>query len=588
MIGIPPLFKHLCDGTLEQLSATPAFKRVVDAKPHTPVYTMHKYFARRPWNVFREIISYYTKAGEIVLDPFSGGGVTVVEALKLGRKVIGVDVNPLATYVTRMEVQPVDLEVLQQAFNGVKRNVKRQIMSMYRTTCSKCGSEAVADWLEWEEPQIQILRLKYECPVCGYSGEKKPTPADKELARRIAEGFDSTVEREHLSFPRNPIPPGDKTASLFSQNLNNFADLFTKRNLLALAILRKEIDSLGETCGDFLRFVFSSSLKWASRQSHLRGDIVEGWALHAYWIYPKSLEINVWNTFERRWQAVKRGKRYSNRVIEECRFGETFEDLRTRATCLILTRTSADLPLPDDSVDTIVTDPPYGGNVNYGELSDFWTIWFSDGKLIDKKEEVLVNRTQAKKVEDYENMLASVFKECYRVLKDGRYLVSTFNSRDLRIVASYVVAASKAGFQLHPDGLLYQKPIRAYTTTFHAMQIGAFVGDFVFTFVKAKEEPRITLVSDELGRINHYVENLVNEEVGGGIAEPQVREKAYRVLIPFLAKYACSDIEACRSAVAFFEGQMKRQDEHFKRVRAKITSERRRSYLSRKPKRGSN
>jgi SAM-dependent methyltransferase len=574
---------------LDQLPATSAFNRVIEAKPHTPVYTMHKYFARRPWNVFRELISHYTSPREIVLDPFCGGGVTVVEALKLGRKVIGVDVNPLATYVTCMEVRPVDIEVLEQAFNRVRRNVRQRIMPMYRTTCSKCKAEAYADWLEWEEPTKQILRLKYECPACAYSGEKRPAEADNKLAQQIEKDFDSTIDREHLRFPRTPIPPGDKTDSLLSQNVNYFHELFTRRNLLALAILRKEIDSIENTYGDFLRFVFSSSLKWASRQSHLRGEIVEGWALHAYWIYPKSLEINVWNTFERRWRAVKRGKRYSNRTLEACRFAESFEDLnRGRATSLILTGSSADLPLPTESVDTIVTDPPYGGNVNYGELSDYWTIWFRDGKLIDKTNEVIVNRTQAKKVEDYESLLHSVFKECYRVLKTGRCLISTFNSRDLRIVASFVVAASKAGFVLHPDGLLYQKPIRAYTTTFHAMQIGAFVGDFVFTFMKTKQEPTVVPAREELGRINQYVENLVNEEVSGGIAEPQVREKAYRALIPFLAKYAGSDIDACRSAVEFFEGEMKRQDEHFKNVRARITSERRRTFLSRERKRRSN
>ena len=291
-------------------------------------------------------------------------------------------------------------------------------MSMYRTTCPKCKAEAYADWFEWDESAKQILRLKYECPACGHSGEKRPTDADNELAQHIEQDFDSSIEREHLSFPRTAIPPGDKTGSLLSQNVNYFHELFTKRNLLALAILRKEIDSMKNAEGDFLRFVFSSSLKWASRQSHLRGEIVEGWALHAYWIYPKSLEINVWNTFERRWQAVARGKRYSNRTIEACRFAESFDDLsRGRATCLILTGSSTDLPLPSESVDTIVTDPPYGANVNYGELSDYWTIWFRDGKLIDKKDEVIVNRTQAKKVEDYESLLHSVFKECYRVLK---------------------------------------------------------------------------------------------------------------------------------------------------------------------------
>ena len=543
---------------------------------------MHKYFARRPWNVFREMITHYTELGEIVLDPFCGGGVTVVEALKLGRKVIGVDVNPLATYVTSMEVRPVDAEALEQAFNRLKRNVRPRIMSLYKTKCSKCGAEAFADWFEWDESKKQILRLKYECPVCAYRGQMKPTKSDSDLAQQIDENFDSTIDREKLSFPRTTIPSGDKTDSLLSQNVNCFSDLFTRRNLLTLAILRKEIDSMDGIHRDFLRFVFSSSLKWVSRQSHLRGEIVEGWALHAYWIYPKSLEINVWNTFERRWQAVKRGKRYSNRTIDTCRLGESFEALtRGGATCLILNRSSTDLPLPDGSVDTIITDPPYGGNVNYGELSDFWTIWFNDGKLIDKTEEVIVNKTQKKKVQDYENLLYSVFNECYRVLKTGRCLVSTFNSRDLRVVASFVIAASRAGFVLHPDGLLYQKPIRAYATTFHAMQIGAFVGDFVFTFMKNGRETAVKPIREELAKVNEYVKNLVNEEVSGGIAEPKVREEAYGMLIPFLAKYASSDIEVCRSAVEYFESEMRRQDEHFKNVRVSMTSERRRAFLSR-------
>ncbi len=59
---------------------------------------MHRYFARRPWSVFRELIAHYSNPGSIILDPFCGGGVTVVEGLRLGRKVIGVDINPLATF----------------------------------------------------------------------------------------------------------------------------------------------------------------------------------------------------------------------------------------------------------------------------------------------------------------------------------------------------------------------------------------------------------------------------------------------------------------------------------------------------------
>lgn len=81
-------------------------------------------------------------------------------------------------------------------------------------------------------------------------------------------------------------------------------------------MLLKEIEAVRDTdARDLLRFAFSGSLKWVSRQSHLRGETVEGWAMHAYWIYPKSLEINVWNTFSHRFHAVLRGKRYSNNQI---------------------------------------------------------------------------------------------------------------------------------------------------------------------------------------------------------------------------------------------------------------------------------
>ena len=75
-------------------------KKAVVAKRHTAQYRMHKYFARRPYNVFQNLIKHYTNKGDIILDCFCGGGVTVFEAAALERKVIGVDINPLATFIT--------------------------------------------------------------------------------------------------------------------------------------------------------------------------------------------------------------------------------------------------------------------------------------------------------------------------------------------------------------------------------------------------------------------------------------------------------------------------------------------------------
>ena len=48
------------------------------AKTHTPMYLMHKYWARKPHNIVSEYIKRYSKEGDTVLDPFAGSGVTAI------------------------------------------------------------------------------------------------------------------------------------------------------------------------------------------------------------------------------------------------------------------------------------------------------------------------------------------------------------------------------------------------------------------------------------------------------------------------------------------------------------------------------
>jgi len=133
-------------------------ERPVNAASHNAVYKMHRYYARRPWNVFEHIIKHYTKEDDLILDPFCGGGVTVVESLKLKRKVIGVDLNPLATFITRMEVEPLDVTEFKIVFNKIIRILEKDISPLYKTTCNKCENEAIANWFEWSNV--------FKCPSC--------------------------------------------------------------------------------------------------------------------------------------------------------------------------------------------------------------------------------------------------------------------------------------------------------------------------------------------------------------------------------------------------------------------------------------
>ena len=142
-------------------------------------YQMHKYFARKPANIVAEYISKYSKRGEIVLDPFCGSGVTPTEALRLGRKAIAIDLDPVAVFLTRLTCQPTDLADLQKAFDRLKETVKEEINKLYLTKCPKCQADAITTHTIWqfegkESTKTKPLEIWYKCqnPHCNSTGEK--------------------------------------------------------------------------------------------------------------------------------------------------------------------------------------------------------------------------------------------------------------------------------------------------------------------------------------------------------------------------------------------------------------------------------
>ena len=112
-----------------------------------PIYTAHKWFARRLGCVFRALLiggvsnpdedfwsGYYGTAdlrGLTVLDPFVGGGTSVVEASRLGATVIGVDVDPVACAVTRFELEMETLPDLRDALKDLQRTVGASLRPLY-------------------------------------------------------------------------------------------------------------------------------------------------------------------------------------------------------------------------------------------------------------------------------------------------------------------------------------------------------------------------------------------------------------------------------------------------------------------------
>ncbi|MDJ0269091.1 MAG: DNA methyltransferase [Aigarchaeota archaeon] len=535
---------------------------VVRSSTHSPPYMMHKFWARRPWLVFRRLITTFTREGDIILDPFAGGGVTLVEGLITRRRVVAADINPLAVFIMRHEAKPLDLSSFSSALAWLERELGNTMRDIYSASCPRCGARAEVEWGEYSSQDDRLLTLKLECPLCGYRGVKEPSEND--LSQKTTP----------TSYRVVSIPLGEKTRDLLRRGYRYFHELFTQRNLAALLLLREAIERCptDEETRSFLLFAFSSTLKWASKMSHRRGGIIEGWAMHAYWIYPRYLEINVWRQFLNRARAIARGKRYTNEhiggyAVEAGSFGQL---LKGEASFMVLNMDARNLPIPDHSVDAVITDPPYGGNVNYAELSDYFLWW--EGELSPKNGEVIVNETRGLSLMDYSEGLREVFAECWRVLKDGAPLISTFNSKDMRIVAAFTSALRGAGFRYIT---VSQQPyLKVYETTFHAMQVDAMPFDFIFLYQKD--------VRGEFDDASPRDTDVIIEWLYGELAwckrrkltERDYRMRTYPRLIPAIS---CLDARDAIALAEDYERMIKEERGYFTSVRRRVVERRRKS-----------
>lgn len=89
----------------------------------------YHYPARFHPEIAREVISSFSRKGDLVLDPFMGGGTSVVEALSLGRRVLGCDVNALARFVAEVRTRPLSGADRDAILHWADRVARRLAMS---------------------------------------------------------------------------------------------------------------------------------------------------------------------------------------------------------------------------------------------------------------------------------------------------------------------------------------------------------------------------------------------------------------------------------------------------------------------------
>jgi DNA modification methylase len=88
-------------------------------------HSFYRYPARFSPNFARTAIEVFSNAGDLVLDPYMGGGTTVVEALRAGRFVIGNDLNSLSVFVARVKTTVLTKRELRQALQWADKVIPR-------------------------------------------------------------------------------------------------------------------------------------------------------------------------------------------------------------------------------------------------------------------------------------------------------------------------------------------------------------------------------------------------------------------------------------------------------------------------------
>lgn len=484
----------------------------IKAHSHPSHYMLHKYWGRKPHNVVREYILNYTKPNDIVLDPFMGSGVTVIEALKHKRKAIGIDLNPISCFITKNTINPIDLSDFDKEFSSLyNRNLKKYSF-LYQTHCPNCKSIAYFDNSIWKDENL--LRIRGSCEKCG-KFIKDADDFDIKTFKNAQTIFNKISKKIKSFYPR------EKVLQFVKRNGKAYLnELFSERALLILSALIKDINNVkNKETRDLLLLSFTSMLPNVSKMIPGDMDTVNGksgWVISKLWSPKIHTEKNIFNSFKQRYEKIRKGKEEIFNLIDH-----------RQAQILNISSEKID-KVKKESVDYVFTDPPYGDSIAYFGLSMFWNAWLKN--KVDYEGEIIYDQYRNKKYDDYQMRMEKVFKELYRLLKDKRFMSFTFNNRNLNIWKAVMDSVRSAGF--HLSNIVYQEQAVSSGTQ-GINRKNTLRGDFVYNFYKdANKAQKPTKYKDNVEKmIISQVSKWIDEKFGGITSD-----KLYEKLIPLIVE----------------------------------------------------
>ena len=447
----------------------------MSAGKNTYTYDAHTYHTKVPPQGIAELIAHYLPEGGLVLDPFAGSGMTGVACNTIGHDCVLNELSPAACFISDRFTSHIDPELFEAGVQAILASLSHLRKNLYTTQCRECHNPTEILYTVWSYNVIckycgcefllwdhcrrygngvrehKILN-EFPCPECGTIVKKSylrrttsepvmvvyrccqkeykrhPLNADDLLRIQkieqnppLAEGF----------FPANELPDGVNLRQPKKHGLDRVDKFYTPRNLAAMSQLWKTIHLVeSKELAAFLAFAFTSLYQRVTRLSEFRfwGGSGNMARFNVPFIFK---EANVFDTFLRKARAIQDHLQ----ATASSYHGHSLV-VRNPATNLYY--------LPDNSVDLIFTDPPFGANINYSDMNFLWESWL--GVFTDTTEEAIVNRLQGKGIEEYCELMTTSLAECYRVLRVGHWLLLVFMNSSQEVWEALRSAIIRAGF----------------------------------------------------------------------------------------------------------------------------------------------
>jgi len=345
--------------------------------------------------------------------------------------------------------------------------------------CRHCGATVKSEVVK-AQGKAGKLGQQLTTIVCTTPGERGKTylsgddyqhyvPDDAEIQVRL----ETLCQETGLTVPNEPIFSAD-TRAFFTHlyGLDTFGKLFTPRQLLALMTFVKWVrlahqkmvqqgyeEEFGKAVSTYLGLLsskltnqFSSLCTWDSTPN-------SGGVLTAFCMQTLPM---VWDFAESSFFDAGAKGMLGNltRVLEVIK-----RDVNVTDTVASAFRgSSMALPIESESLDAVITDPPYFDSVPYADLSDFFYVWLKrsighlypehlSGQLTPKKNEAIMEPTRhdgdkKKAAKAYEDMMHQAFCEGSRVLKAEGMMVVVYAHKTTAGWSSLIDSLRRAGFTI--------------------------------------------------------------------------------------------------------------------------------------------